>query len=242
MLLQINELNTFYGNLHALWDISMEVAEGEIVALIGSNGAGKSTLLKSIAGIVQPRSGEILYQNEPLRGVPTHKIVTRGITLSPEGRQIFPKMTVQENLLMGGFTRQKEEKAALFERVYALFPVLKERIAQAAGTLSGGEQQMLAIGRALMSNPKMLMLDEPSLGLSPILTETIFELIREIKAQGLTILLIEQNAFGALSIADRGYVLENGRITLADTGERLLGSPQVFESYLGGGADEGRPA
>lgn len=242
MLLQINELNTFYGNLHALWDISMEVAEGEIVALIGSNGAGKSTLLKSIAGIVQPRSGEILYLNEPLRGMPTHKIVTRGITLSPEGRQIFPKMTVQENLLMGGFTRQKEEQAASFERVYALFPVLKERIAQAAGTLSGGEQQMLAIGRALMSNPKMLMLDEPSLGLSPILTETIFELIREIKAQGLTILLIEQNAFGALSIADRGYVLENGRITLADTGERLLGSPQVFESYLGGGADEGRPA
>ena len=164
------------------------------------------------------------------------KIVTRGITLSPEGRQIFPRMTIQENLLMGGYTRKKNSLAPSFERVFELFPILKERIGQQAGTLSGGEQQMLAIGRALMCSPDMLMLDEPSLGLSPILTETIFGLIQEIKCQGVTILLIEQNAFGALSIADRGYVLENGRITLSGTGQELLHNEKVYESYLGGNA------
>lgn len=236
MLLEIEKLNTFYGNLHALWDVDIQVEKGNIVALIGSNGAGKSTLLKSIAGTVKPRSGKVMYNGENLCGLPANRIVTRGITLSPEGRQIFPKMTIQENLLMGGYTRKKGTLGPSFERVFELFPILKERIGQQAGTLSGGEQQMLAIGRALMSSPDMLMLDEPSLGLSPILTETIFQLIEEIKRQGVTILLIEQNAFGALSIADYGYVLENGRITLAGTGKDLLNNEKVYESYLGGNA------
>ena len=232
MLLEIDKLNTF----HALWDVDIQVEKGSIVALIGSNGAGKSTLLKSIAGTVKPRSGKIMYNGEDLCGLPANRIVTRGITLSPEGRQIFPRMTIQENLLMGGYTRKKNSLAPSFERVFELFPILKERIGQQAGTLSGGEQQMLAIGRALMCSPDMLMLDEPSLGLSPILTETIFGLIQEIKCQGVTILLIEQNAFGALSIADRGYVLENGRITLSGTGQELLHNEKVYESYLGGNA------
>lgn len=236
MLLEISQLNTFYGRLHALWDVEMNVKEGNIVALIGSNGAGKSTLLKSIAGTVKPRSGQIMYNGENLCSLPTNKIVTRGITLSPEGRQIFPKMTILENLIMGGYTRKKDTLGPSFERVFQLFPILKERSSQQAGTLSGGEQQMLAIGRALMSSPDMLMLDEPSLGLSPILTETIFQLIEEIKKQGVTILLIEQNAFGALSIADYGYVLENGRITLEGTGKELLDNEKVYESYLGGDA------
>lgn len=236
MLLEISQLNTFYGRLHALWDVNMKVEKGTIVALIGSNGAGKSTLLKSIAGTVKPRSGQIVYNGENLCGMPANRIVTRGVTLSPEGRQIFPKMTVQENLLMGGYTRKQATLGPSFERVFELFPILKERISQQAGTLSGGEQQMLAIGRALMSSPNMLMLDEPSLGLSPILTETIFQLIEEIKNQGVTILLIEQNAFGALSIADYGYVLENGKITLEGAGTDLLHNELVYASYLGGGA------
>lgn len=233
MLLEINRLNTYYNHLHALWDVDIQVEQGSIVALIGSNGAGKSTLLKSIAGTVKPRSGQIVYSGESICGLPASKIVTKGITLSPEGRQIFPRMTVKENLQMGGYTRKKDTLDASFDRVFELFPILKERISQQAGTLSGGEQQMLAIGRALMSSPRMLMLDEPSLGLSPILTDTIFRLIEEIKRQGVTILLIEQNAFGALSIADYGYVLENGRITLEGTGQELLGSKKVYESYLG---------
>lgn len=233
MLLEINRLNTYYNHLHALWDVDIQVEQGSIVALIGSNGAGKSTLLKSIAGTVKPRSGQIVYGGESICGLPASKIVTKGITLSPEGRQIFPRMTVKENLQMGGYTRKKDTLDASFGRVFELFPILKERISQQAGTLSGGEQQMLAIGRALMSSPRMLMLDEPSLGLSPILTDTIFRLIEEIKKQGVTILLIEQNAFGALSIADYGYVLENGRITLEGTGQELLGSKKVYESYLG---------
>ena len=219
MLLEIDKLNTFYGRLHALWDVDIQVEKGSIVALIGSNGAGKSTLLKSIAGTVKPRSGKIMYNGEDLCGLPANRIVT-----------------IQENLLMGGYTRKKNSLAPSFERVFELFPILKERIGQQAGTLSGGEQQMLAIGRALMCSPDMLMLDEPSLGLSPILTETIFGLIQEIKCQGVTILLIEQNAFGALSIADRGYVLENGRITLSGTGQELLHNEKVYESYLGGNA------
>lgn len=236
MLLEIENLNTFYGHLHALWDVDIQVEKGSIVALIGSNGAGKSTLLKSIAGTVRPRSGKIVYNGEDLCGLPANRIVTRGITLSPEGRQIFPRMTIRENLLMGGYTRKQNSLGPSFDRVFELFPILKERINQQAGTLSGGEQQMLAIGRALMCSPDMLMLDEPSLGLSPILTETIFGLIQEIKRQGVTILLIEQNAFGALSIADRGYVLENGRITLEGPGQELLHNEKVYESYLGGNA------
>lgn len=233
-MLEICRLNTYYNHLHALWDVDMKVEKGSIVALIGSNGAGKSTLLKSIAGTVRPRSGQILYRGESICGQPASRIVTKGITLSPEGRQIFPRMTVSENLRMGGYTRKKDTLGASYERVFELFPILKERIHQQAGTLSGGEQQMLAIGRALMSSPEMLMLDEPSLGLSPILTNAIFHLIEEIKNQGVTILLIEQNAFGALSIADYGYVLENGRITLEGTGKELLNNKKVYESYLGG--------
>ncbi|GHV14625.1 ABC transporter ATP-binding protein [Spirochaetia bacterium] len=234
MFLEIKRLNAFYGNLHALWDLDMQVNPGEIVALIGSNGAGKSTLLKCIAGLVQPRSGKILYQDREIQGLSPERVVKQRITLSPEGRQVFSRMTVWENLLMGGYSRPKEEKNTSFEKVYTLFPVLRERVEQPAGTLSGGEQQMLAIGRALMSNPEFLMFDEPSLGLSPILTQTIFSLITEINRLGVTILLIEQNAFGALSIANRGYVLENGWLTLTGTGQELLNDKKVLESYLGG--------
>ena len=207
------------------------------MALIGSNGAGKSTLLKTIAGSLPMKSGEIIYQGElfsPRHYLKANAMVKKGITLCPEGRRIFPKMTVEENLRMGGYSRPFEEVVNGFERVYKLFPRLKDRYKQMAGTLSGGEQQMLAIGRSLMSNPKLLMLDEPSLGLSPLLTETIFELIQEIREQGTTILLVEQNAVSALSIADRGYVLKVGHITMSGTGQKLLDSKEILSSYLGG--------
>ena len=236
MLLEVKGLNTFYGNLHAIWDIDIQVHEKEIVALIGSNGAGKSTLLKTIAGSLPMQSGEIIYQGE--RFNPGHKrtanvMVHKGITLCPEGRHIFPRMTVAENLKMGGYIRQKGDMETGFDRVYDLFPRLKERDGQMAGTLSGGEQQMLAIGRALMSGPQLLMLDEPSLGLSPLLTEKLFELILEIRNQGTTILLVEQNAVSALSIANRGYVLKVGHITQSGTGQELLESQDILASYLG---------
>ena len=237
MLLEVKQLNTFYGNLHAIWNIDIEIGEQEIVALIGSNGAGKSTLLKTIAGSLPMKSGEIIYQGElfsPRHYLKANAMVKKGITLCPEGRRIFPKMTVEENLRMGGYSRPFEEVVNGFERVYKLFPRLKDRYKQMAGTLSGGEQQMLAIGRSLMSNPKLLMLDEPSLGLSPLLTETIFELIQEIREQGTTILLVEQNAVSALSIADRGYVLKVGHITMSGTGQKLLDSKEILSSYLGG--------
>ncbi|WP_207648770.1 ABC transporter ATP-binding protein [Enterocloster lavalensis] len=235
-MLEVKGLNTFYGNLHAIWDIDIQVHEKEIVALIGSNGAGKSTLLKTIAGSLPMQSGEIIYQGE--RFNPGHKrkanvMVHKGITLCPEGRHIFPRMTVAENLKRGGYIRQKGDMEAGFDRVYDLFPRLKERDGQMAGTLSGGEQQMLAIGRALMSGPKLLMLDEPSLGLSPLLTEKLFELILEIRNQGTTILLVEQNAVSALSIANRGYVLKVGHITQSGTGQELLESQDILASYLG---------
>lgn len=236
MLLEVKKLNTFYGNLHAIWDIDIEVQEKEIVALIGSNGAGKSTLLKTIAGSLPMSSGEIIYEGERLtaeRRYKANSMVKRGITLCPEGRHIFPRMTVQENLKMGGYIRQKGELEAGYERVLDLFPRLKERYTQMAGTLSGGEQQMLAIGRALMSGPKLLMLDEPSLGLSPLLTEKLFELILEIRSQGTTILLVEQNAVSALAVANRGYVLKVGHITRTGTGQELLESPDILSSYLG---------
>ena len=234
MLLEIKGLNTFYGNLHALWDIDISVKEGNIVTLIGSNGAGKSTLLKSISGTVKPRSGEIIFDGRSIFGKPANHIVKEGITLSPEGRQIFPRMSVEENLRMGAYTHKGKDYSSLFDRVFSLFPILKERFGQQAGTLSGGEQQMLAIGRALMSSPRLLMLDEPSLGLSPLLTETIFQLITEIKQQGVTILLIEQNAYMALSVADYSYVLENGRISMEGKGSDLLEDEKVISSYLGG--------
>ena len=235
-MLELRNVNTFYGNIQALRDVNIRINEGEIVTLIGANGAGKSTLLKTIAGSLPMQSGEIIYHGE--RFNPGHKrkanvMVHKGITLCPEGRHIFPRMTVAENLKMGGYIRQKGDMEAGFDRVYDLFPRLKERDGQMAGTLSGGEQQMLAIGRALMSGPKLLMLDEPSLGLSPLLTEKLFELILEIRNQGTTILLVEQNAVSALSIANRGYVLKVGHITQSGTGQELLESQDILASYLG---------
>lgn len=238
MLLKTESINTFYRNLHALWDVNVEIEEGEIVALIGNNGAGKSTLMRTIMGLVHPRTGKILYNGEEIQNYATNKLVHKGLTLSPEGRQVFPKMTIYENLRMGGYSRPVGELSASYDRVFELFPILKERRNQSAGTLSGGEQQMLAIGRALMSNPKLLLLDEPSLGLSPVLADKIFELISEIQQMKVSILLVEQNAIGALTIADRGYVIENGRIVLSGTGKELLVSPMVHQFYLGGMSEE----
>ena len=236
MLLEVDKLNTFYGNLHAIWDISIEVGEGEIVALIGSNGAGKSTLLKTLAGSVPMRSGEIRYQGRTLAPsqMKANHLVREGIILCPEGRHIFPRMPVEENLRIGGYTRPKEELKQSYERVYELFPRLKDRRQQIAGTLSGGEQQMLAIGRSLMGNPKLLMLDEPSMGLAPILVDQIFEIIQSLHKAGTTILLVEQNAQMALSVADRGYVLETGKIVASGSGVELLNDEAVKRAYLGG--------
>lgn len=236
MFMEVKSINTFYGNLHAIWDIDLYVDTGDIVALIGSNGAGKSTLLKSISGSIPIRSGSIHYNGKNLNEIhhiKANKLVKLGIVLCPEGRHIFPRLSVWENIRIGGYTRSRTEINESFERVYDLFPLLKERKEQQAGTLSGGEQQMLAIGRALMSNPKLLLLDEPSLGLSPIMTEKIFELIEKIRQQGTTILLVEQNAVMALSIANRGYVLNTGRITKTGSGSELLNSAEIMESYLG---------
>ncbi len=238
MLLRVDSINTFYGNLHALWDVSVCLEEGEIVSLIGNNGAGKSTLMRTIMGLIRPRSGKIIYKDEEIQGKVTNKVVQKGLTLSPEGRQIFPKMTVYENLRMGAFTRPSGEMSASLDRVYTLFDILKQRSNQPAGTLSGGEQQMLAIGRALMSNPKLLLLDEPSLGLSPVLADRIFELIQEIRKMQVSILLVEQNAIGALAISDRGYVIENGRIVLEGKSSDLLQDPTVQGFYLGGMSGE----
>lgn len=235
MLLEVKSLNTFYGNLHAIWDINVNVGEKEIVSLIGANGAGKSTLLKTIAGSIPARSGEIIFNGEqlPIHKIKANYLVKRGVVLCPEGRHVFPRMTVEENLKMGAFLRNKSELQDSFETVYSLFPRLAERRNQVSGTLSGGEQQMLAIGRSLMSKPKLLMLDEPSLGLSPVLTEEIFELLLKVRDQGMTILLVEQNAVAALSIADRGYVLKVGHITMEGSGQELLDNPIVLSSYLG---------
>lgn len=232
-MLKVEHIDTFYGNHQALWDVSVEVNEGEIVAIIGSNGAGKSTFLKTVAGLLKPKNGCITYRAVNIAGWPANKAVKAGITLCPEGRKVFPALSVGENLRMGAYTRPTSEIAQNYERVFSLFPILREREKQAAGTLSGGEQQMLAIGRAMMSNPKLLMLDEPSLGLSPVLTEKIFELIQEIKKQGYTIILVEQNAVMALSIADRAYALQNGRVSASGTGESLLSSAEIVSSYLG---------
>ncbi len=233
-MLELNEVHTYYGNIHALKGVSMTVAEGEIVTVIGSNGAGKSTMLRTIQGILRPKKGTILLEGEALEKLPAHKIVERGISQSPEGRLIFPRMTVQENLEMGAYTRKDKAGIAQdFEWVFKLFPRLKERINQKGGTLSGGEQQMLAIGRAMMAHPRIMLLDEPSMGLSPILVEQIFETIVELNKQGTTILLVEQNARMALSIAHRGYVLQTGEIILHDTSAKLKEDPMVQKSYLG---------
>ncbi len=234
MLLKVEGVNTYYGNLHALWDVDLEIARGEIVALIGNNGAGKSTLLRTIMGLLHPRSGRILLNGEEIQGRVTNRLVNKGLTLSPEGRLVFPKMTVFENLRMGGYSRPARELKDSCARVYDLFPVLKERSEQPAGTLSGGEQQMLAIGRALMSEPTLLLLDEPSMGLAPNLVLLIFDLIESINRQGTTILLIEQNANMALSIAHRAYVLETGRIEISGPAAELARDPRVKNAYLGG--------
>jgi len=234
-MLKIENLNVFYGPIHALKGISLEVNEGEIVTLIGSNGAGKSTTLSAITGLVKSSSGSITFEGKNITNVPPHKIVKMGISLSPEGREVFPALTVEENLRLGAYTQaNSHEIKEGFERVYDLFPRLKERIHQTAGTLSGGEQQMLAIGRALMSQPKLLLLDEPSMGLAPNLVLLIFDLIESINKQGTTILLIEQNANMALSIADRAYVLETGRIAFSGDAVSLADDPRIKKAYLGG--------
>ena len=233
-LLELHDVHAYYGNIHALKGVSLSVDEGEIVTLIGSNGAGKSTTLRTIAGLMTPRAGEVRLQSQRINGVPPHKIVAMGVSQSPEGRRIFARMTVQENLEMGAFARK--DTAGIrsdMERVFTLFPRLKERVSQLAGTMSGGEQQMLAIGRALMGGPKILLLDEPSMGLAPILVEQIFKTIVEINQQGVTILLVEQNALMALGIARRGYVLQTGQVVLADTAEKLQQNEMVRKAYLG---------
>jgi branched-chain amino acid transport system ATP-binding protein len=234
MLLELNNVKTYYGNIRALKGISIQVAEGEIVCLIGGNGAGKSTTLMTISGVLTPVDGDVLYQGQSIVSVRADNIVQMGICQVPEGRMIFPILTVMENLDLGAYLRK--DKAGIKEdidRVFGLFPVLRERSKQAGGTLSGGEQQMLAIGRALMARPKLLLLDEPSLGLAPILVDAIFEIIRQINDQGTTILLVEQNAQLALQYSHRGYVLETGEIALTDTSAELLKNEQVKKAYLG---------
>ena len=233
-ILKVNDINVYYGAIHAIKGISFEVNPGEIVTLIGANGAGKSTTLQTVSGLLHSRTGSIEFLGENLSGVPAHKIVARGLAQVPEGRRIFLQMTVEENLEMGAYTRSGGGIDADMERVYNYFPRLMERRRQIAGTLSGGEQQMLAMGRALMSRPKLLMLDEPSMGLAPILVEQIFEIIQTLHKAGTTILLVEQNAQAALSVADRGYVLETGRIVTSGTGAELLASPDIKRAYLGG--------
>jgi branched-chain amino acid transport system ATP-binding protein len=234
VMLDVRDIHVFYGNIEALKGVSLQINEKEIVTLIGANGAGKSTTLNAISGLQRPRSGKITYLGRDLTAVPPFEVVTLGLSQAPEGRKIFPRMTVRENLEMGAFSRRGQDLAADFERVYDLFPVLRERVSQPGGTLSGGEQQMLAMGRALMAGPRLLMLDEPSMGLAPMLVEKIFDIIKEINAQGTTILLVEQNAHVALEISHRGYVLETGKVTKTDVAAALLRDPHVQEAYLGG--------
>jgi branched-chain amino acid transport system ATP-binding protein len=232
--LEVRDLDTFYGNIHALQGVSLAVRDGEIVTLIGANGAGKSTTLRTISGILQPRGGQITLDGQRIDSLPPHRIVELGVCQVPEGRRIFSRMTVLENLEMGAFARKdRGQLQAELDRIFELFPRLKERIGQKGGTLSGGEQQMLAIGRALMSRPKILLLDEPSMGLAPILVETIFRTVQEINQQGVTVLLVEQNALMALQVAHRGYVLETGAIVLDDTAASLRENETVQKAYLG---------
>lgn len=234
VMLALENVNTYYGKIHALHDVSFEVSRGEIVTLIGSNGAGKSTTLRTISAQLAPQSGRVLYQGDVISRMPAHDVVGLGIAHVPEGRKIFPALTVQENLEMGAFRiKDAKRNAESFERVYTLFPRLKERFRQRGGTLSGGEQQMLAIGRALMSAPTMLLMDEPSMGLAPMLVELIFESIVQLNKEGITILLVEQNAKKALKVSHRGYVLQTGAITLSGTGRELLKNDTVREAYLG---------
>ena len=233
-ILKVENMNVYYGAIHAIKGISFHVDQGEVVTLIGANGAGKSTTLQTVSGLLRSRTGSIQFCGENISNVPSHKIVEKGLAQVPEVRRIFLQMSVEENLEMGAYTQSASGVEADLEKVYAQFPRLKERRRQIAGTLSGGEQQMLAIGRALMSHPKLLMLDEPSMGLAPILVEQIFDIIRQLHEEGTTILLVEQNAQMALSVADRAYVMETGKITLSGTGAELAASDEVKKAYLGG--------
>ncbi|KAF1052917.1 MAG: High-affinity branched-chain amino acid transport ATP-binding protein LivF [Stenotrophomonas maltophilia] len=233
-MLKFDKVSTFYGKIQALHDVSLEVQQGEIVTLIGANGAGKSTLLMTLCGSPRAASGSITYQGEELVGQESSSIMRKSIAVVPEGRRVFARLTVEENLAMGGFFASKADFNEQLERVLALFPRLKERFSQRGGTMSGGEQQMLAIGRALMSKPKLLLLDEPSLGLAPIIIQQIFDIVEQLREEGVTVFLVEQNANQALKLADRGYVLENGRIVMQDSGANLLVNPKVRDAYLGG--------
>ena len=233
-LLSVNDLHVYYGSIHAIKGISFEVNEGEVVTLIGANGAGKSTSLNTVAGLLKPKTGSVMLNDKDIVGTPAHKIVGQGMALCPEGIRIFQQLTVRENLEMGAYTKDGSTLDKDLDMVYEYFPRLKERYKQVAGTLSGGEQQMLAMGRALMSHPKILMLDEPSMGLAPILVDQIFDIIKKLHEKGKTILLVEQNAQMALSVADRGYVLETGRIVTTGTGKELLHNDMVRKAYLGG--------
>jgi branched-chain amino acid transport system ATP-binding protein len=233
-MLKLENVHTHYGAIQALDDVSIEVNQGEIVTLIGANGAGKTTLLMTVCGTPKASAGRVMFENHDITGESTHVIMRRGIAISPEGRRVFPDLTVSENLKMGGFFLNKTEIQGSLEHVYGLFPRLRERAGQRAGTMSGGEQQMLAIGRALMTQPKLLLLDEPTLGLAPLIIAQIFDIIRTIREQGVTVFLVEQNANKALQVADRGYVLETGRVVLADTGANLLVNDDVRKAYLGG--------
>jgi branched-chain amino acid transport system ATP-binding protein len=232
-MLEVEDVHTFYGQIHALRGVKISVGQGEIVTLIGANGAGKTTTLKTISGMLHARQGAVRFEGEDITAAPAHELVEKGIGHAPEGRRIFPRLTVLENLQMGAFSRPKANIQPDVDRVFALFPRLQERTSQLGGTLSGGEQQMLAIGRALMAQPRLLLLDEPSLGLAPILVAQVFQTIREINGQGTTVLLVEQNALQALSIADRGYVLQTGEVVLTGSGESLKQNETVRKAYLG---------
>ena len=233
-MLQVDSINVFYGSIHAIKDVSFSVEQGEIVTLIGANGAGKSTILKTVSGLLRSKGGSVQFHDNSITGAAPHRIVSMGLAHVPEGRHVFAQMTVEENLEMGAYTRPQGEIAPGLERVYIRFPRLKERRKQISGTLSGGEQQMLAMGRALMSQPTLLMLDEPSMGLAPLMVEQIFAIVKELHKDGVTVFLVEQNAQMALSVADRGYVLETGKIVLTGEGKALLEDGAVKKAYLGG--------
>lgn len=233
-MLKVEGIDVFYGDLQVLWDVSFEVKEGEILVLVGANGAGKSTTLKTLSSLLTPSSGRILFQDQPIHDLKPFQVLEKGVAQVPEGRRLFGEMSVEENLFMGSLSpHAKAKRNQTLEWIYELFPRVKERRKQAAGTLSGGEQQMVAIGRGLMSLPKLLMFDEPSLGLSPLLVEHIFELVKKVNQEGLTVLLVEQNVHHTLAMCDRAYVLENGRVSLTGTGTELMANPHVREAYLG---------